>query len=278
MNMSLIKGSQGSRNRIRRNPSLLEAQGRIQFVDKNLTGSTMTENLKPVAPRADFSQRMKDGLGHLLFADDHLLIQETMAIALAQKGWANTVLAPDFQTAYAIASGSDGFDVILLDLKMPGMHGMEGVRSMVALQKGPVAVITGSPYVELVDEVIHAGGSGILTKNTKIGALPTILSEIAQGGFFCSSQLRVSEKKPEYGVSANLTAVAELITQGLTDQEISTRLGKPLSTVKMQVRRIFQVLDVKNRTQAANAWYRLKGGGHGLVIAKPLEIAAIAAE
>ncbi len=200
------------------------------------------------------------GPKRLLLADDHQLVAETISHSLSQQGWTDIILAQDFDSAYDIAARSDVFDVILLDLNMPGMQGMASLRAMIALHKGPVAVITGAPYAELMDEVLHVGGGGVLTKGTKIGALPMILQEIASGGFFCSADLLHSPPKPFFGLSPSLIQVADLIVEGLTDPEIALQLGKPATTIKMQIRRIFLLLDVKNRTQAATVWHEARGG------------------
>jgi DNA-binding NarL/FixJ family response regulator len=191
-----------------------------------------------------------------MIVDDDRLVAEMLSHLLAGAGWGETVLFQNFDSAFESLSQAESFDIIMLDLNMPGMQGMSSIKKVVELNKGAVVLMTGSPRAGLVDGVIAAGGRALLSKNVKSKALSAILVDVANGGFFCSSDF-VVRHNIESLTPRESRAIAA-ISLGQTNDELAETMELPISTVKMIVRAIFKKLDAHNRTEAVKIWLQGK--------------------
>ena len=159
-------------------------------------------------------------------------------------------------------------DVVLMDIRMPGMDGIAATRALRAQNPDAcVLMLTTFDEDELVADAIRAGPMGYLLKGTPIEDIVSILhlalrGYTAIGRGVVPAQRRRTETEEEVDEalrrSDRLTArereIWELIGQGLTNREVANRLSLTEGTVRNYVSALLGTLGVRHRTQAALLW------------------------
>ena len=156
--------------------------------------------------------------------------------------------------------------MIILDLKMPGMDGLTGLRQMRAeFPNTPIVILSGSDDPEDVAESIRLGANGFIPKTMVGAALVTALKLVLNGERFVPPENRFGELGPSgrphhesasrgYDAIGQLTprqrAVLAELVEGYSNKEIAKRLAIEEITVKVHLQRIYKRLAVANRTQA----------------------------
>ena len=207
----------------------------------------------------------------IILADDHALFRDGFILLLKQlEASAEVIAAASFDEAMARAREHAEADLLLLDLNMPGMWGMESVkmvlRSFPAL---PVAILSAADSREVMEAMLAAGVSGFIPKSSSPQVMLSALKLILAGGVYLPVQLlpdRQSETGTSHSASASrphlpLTSrqldVLRLLAEGKSNKLICRELNLGEGTVKAHIAAIFRVLDVHNRTEAAVAARRL---------------------
>lgn len=190
----------------------------------------------------------------VVMADDHVLVLEVIANMLAARGNMQVETATNLEDAMALVAGHDRLDVIVLDYDMPGMNGLDGLRTMVALRKGPVAILTGHILPGMAEAVRHAGGVGLMSKSASAAELALILRAMAFGTTHFHTPLAATPQADPAGLNKVESRVILMISKGMQNKAIGAELGLPETTVKMHVRAIFKKLGAKNRTDAVRLW------------------------
>jgi two-component system, NarL family, nitrate/nitrite response regulator NarL len=203
----------------------------------------------------------------LLVVDDHPVFRDGMAALLKQAADETLVLqAPECATALKIVAAHPDIDAVFVDLQMPGMTGDIAVREFGKLRPElPVIVLSSSESPSDVRRALSAGALGYIPKSanpqTLLSALKLVLTGniyvpplLAQAGEPATTRDSHAEASApiEQLTDRQLDVLKELCT-GLSNKEISARLGIAEKTVKAHVAAIFKTLNVVNRTQAANA-------------------------
>lgn len=172
-------------------------------------------------------------------------------------------------------------DVVLLDLGLPGMDGIELTRRL--RSKAPaieVLVFTVFDEEDKVLDAIRAGAAGYLLKGTPADRVVEALREVAAGGSVVQPQLarRVLRRfqptssgggsgEPRDDETRSLSPrereILGLIAKGLSNADVATALGLSRATVRTHLEHIYQKLDVSNRTEAV-----VKGIEMGLISAE----------
>lgn len=190
----------------------------------------------------------------VIMADDHVLVLEVIANMLSARGNMQVETATNLDDAMKLAANYDRLDVIVLDYDMPGMNGLEGLSRMVAMHKGPVAILTGNILPGMGEAVRLAGGVGLMSKSSSAAELALILRAIAFGTTHFHTQPSMTEESDTSGLSKVESRVISMISKGMQNKSIGAELGLPETTVKMHVRSIFKKLGAKNRTDAVRLW------------------------
>lgn len=193
----------------------------------------------------------------ILIADDHALIREALRHLLQELENGTTVIeATDGESARRVVAAHPNLDLALLDLKLPGVNGLE---LLTELRRGypdlPIVVLSAVEDAATMRSVLDRGAMGFIPKSSSnrvmLGALQLILS----GGRYLPPQLfSTSPVSPRSALDLKLTErqrdVLRLMVKGLSNKEICRELGLAEPTVKIHVTAILRALQVTSRAQA----------------------------
>lgn len=195
----------------------------------------------------------------ILLADDHTLVREALAAYVQHAAPQTQVTTADTLDAALALVPTASWDIVILDLRMPGMNGLEGLDRMIAAVGAvPVALMSGSASPELVREAVTHGARGFFPKTLSApGILPAIQLVVAGERYIPASGMDGSEEAPADGdprlgsLSNRERSVLDFLTRGCSNKEIARTLNLHEATIKLHVRGICRKLGAKNRTQAA---------------------------
>ncbi len=211
----------------------------------------------------------------VLIADDHALFRYGISLALEELYDDVTILqAANADEAKRIAHETPNLDLILLDLMMPGLNGINDLKDYVEqLPKGvPVVIVSGSRQRSTIRAAIESGARGYILKSSNGEILKHVLPLVLSGELYVPAQAVAHdeggadaesggmpfEEGPDFNpdfksLTPRETQVLKLLTLGYSNKEIARSLGMLEGTVKVHVKSIMKKLGVNNRTQAAIA-------------------------
>lgn len=210
------------------------------------------------------------GATRILIVDDHPLFREALKQALSG-GVANAAvtLAGSLDSATSILDTDDDFDLILLDLRMPGVQGLSGLIYLRAQYPNvPVVLITASDDNGLVQKALNLHASGFIPKTSGIDTIIAAVNAVLNGDIWVPegyAQATAADKEGEEIARrvATLTAqqirVLMMLKEGLLNKQIAYELNVSEATIKAHVSAILQKLNVSSRTQAVIAASRIDG-------------------
>lgn len=205
----------------------------------------------------------------VLLADDHDLFTELVQLALARDGSIGVTTARGLDEAISILAQNPGFDLVLLDIRMPGMTGPADVDRLRSRFQGiPVAVISGVASPGEVQAYLKAGAAGFIPKTLGLSELVSAITILAEGDSYLPRDLMTSrvvqEALPPLPADAGkalpsvLSALTprenELLDQlvlGWSNKQIGRNLDISEATVKSHMMNLFRKLGARNRTDAA---------------------------
>jgi DNA-binding NarL/FixJ family response regulator len=199
----------------------------------------------------------------VVLVDDDALIREGLRMIIDQAGDLEVVAtAGNGEEALSIAAEHRP-DVILMDVRMPVLDGIEATRRITNAEGAPrVIMLTTFELDEYVFEALRAGASGFLLKRTEPEQLVEAIRVVAGGEALLSPSVtrRLIEeftRRPQTGSGERLTMLTDrerevlmLIAHGLSNQELAEQLFIADNTVKTHVKRIFTKLGARDRAQA----------------------------
>lgn len=187
----------------------------------------------------------------VLIADDHDLLRDTLALFLQTAGiCAETV--PDLATALDRIAGAGPWDLILLDLAMPGMNGLDGLRrAMLMAGACPVALISGTARPETADQARAMGAAGVLEKTLSATDLIRAVRLMADGERWAEPARTNAPATGHRPLTPRELQVLEQFCLGRSNREIAEALLISEPTVKLHARTLCRKLGAANRTQAA---------------------------
>ena len=195
-----------------------------------------------------------------MIVDDHQVVLEGIKALLKD--------IPEFKIAATAKSGTEALsfakknsaDVVLMDISMPDLNGIETTRQLLAAHPGMrVIALTMHNDKGMINKMLMAGASGYILKNTNQIQLIEAIKKVAEGGkYFCSEiTLTLIEKNSSHIIpvkdsmektelSEREIEVVKLIAQGFSSKEIGEKLFISDRTVDKHRTNVIEKLDVKN--------------------------------
>ncbi|HZN47869.1 MAG TPA: response regulator transcription factor [Ramlibacter sp.] len=204
----------------------------------------------------------------IVLADDHAIVREGLKRIVAD--------VEDFQVVGEAADGTAAmkavreldFDVLVLDLSMPGRSGMELIK-LVKAEKPKLRILVLSMHQEMQYAVraIKSGASGYLTKETAPAQLEQAIRKISTGGAFISAEVAEQlalgampggERLPHQSLSDREFEVFRMLVAGDGVTDIAAKLNLSVKTVSTHKANLMQKLGLSNQTELVR--YAIKNG------------------
>lgn len=205
----------------------------------------------------------------ILLIDDHTLFRSGVRALLSRQ--------PDFDVVDDAADGIEGIkrakrhkpDVVLLDLNMPGLSGIETLQLLKQdLPDTAVIMLTVSEDVDELTAALREGACGYLLKNMEADALAAMIRRAADGhsviadsmterlvAQFRAPAVSVERERVQYASGQQLTPrerdIVRIIARGASNKDIARELALAESTVKLHVRNVLRKLGLTSRLQIA---------------------------
>jgi DNA-binding NarL/FixJ family response regulator len=210
----------------------------------------------------------------IVIADDHAIVREGLKRIIASAGDLAVVGEAADGGEVMLRVRENEFDVLVLDLSMPGRSGMELIK-LVHAEKPRLRILVLSMHQELQYAVraIKSGASGYLTKESAPEQLVLAIRKVAGGGAFVTAEVAEqlalgampgAADRPHESLSDREFEVFRLLLTGLSVTEIGARLSVSVKTVSTHKANLMQKMGLQNQSELIR--YALK---HGL--ADPLE-------
>lgn len=202
----------------------------------------------------------------ILIADDHPLFREAICNVI-RTGFPGCELVEtdNLEQALAVALEQDDLDLILLDLNMPGMQGLNGLmRIRNEAPTTPVVIVSAEQDKHIVLQAITYGAVGFITKSTPREQMTAAIEQVLQGNVYLPAEIIRAEKPTSVRTPRETTVSPELLqaltrrqllvlermAKGESNKQIAYELGIAETTVKAHVSAILRKLNATNRVQA----------------------------
>ena len=185
----------------------------------------------------------------LLLVDDHQIFLDGLSLALAPLCADLQIRTAESAAAAEICLQHHSFDLILLDLRLPDMPGLELLQRW--QQQGrmtPVAVLSASDSNLDAQAALAAGALGFISKSANSDALRQAVTRVLLGETLPAPQ---ASDKPQ--LTPRQLEILQLLAEGLPNKSISRQLGVSEDTVKTHLKSLFQELAVHTRTACVSA-------------------------
>lgn len=216
----------------------------------------------------------------ILIADDHNLVREGLRPFLEELESNVTIFeAGSFDEAFEVAAENDAMDLILMDLKMPGMGAFDGLEKMSkTYPRTPTVILSGHFNRHDVLEAIERGAAGYIPKTISGSAMVNALRLVLSGEKYIPSAAfqdspesnddspigrnaanQIDENGPLSRLSEREKEILGHLIEGNTNKEIARILSLQEITVKVHLRNIYRKMNAANRAQAVrialqNGW------------------------
>jgi len=223
----------------------------------------------------DFRSGMGGGRGfeatkgmRILIADDHALVRDALRRAAVEAmPEADLIECESLDDAVTATEREAPIDLALLDVRMPGMHGVEGVRKYLeAFPEARVAILSGYFSAEDIGAALNYGAKGFIPKTLDIDKVFEAIRMIVAGHSYIPREILAlvdgshsvisADHSPldamvrEYKLTEREQDVLRLLVDGSTNKEIARRMNIQEVTVKLHLRNIYRKLGIRNRAQA----------------------------
>ena len=187
----------------------------------------------------------------VLIADDHPIFRVGLRNLISQQADMEAVGEANDgpETVKQIAALRP--DVTLLDLRMPGMDGPQVIAAVLAQDRDArIIILTTYDGDEDIYRAVEAGARGYLLKDTFPEGMLDAIRDVHAGGHLFPAAVAAKLVARGQPLSTRELSVLELLARGLSNKEIQSALSIPEGTLKNHLKRVFDKLDVTDRTQA----------------------------
>ncbi len=198
----------------------------------------------------------------ILIADDHPLFRDALQRVAAEVFAEHTCVEVDSCEKAVAIIDNNNFELIFLDLNMPGMEGFNGLVSLRnAAPSIPIIVVSATEDVATVHEAITCGAAGFMPKSMAKDEMVAAVHHVLEGGIFTPNVAPTFGERPRNSSDAKLLEgisqlthqqriVLQMLVGGQPNKQIAYELNIVESTVKAHVSAILRKLKVHSRTQA----------------------------
>ncbi len=193
----------------------------------------------------------------ILIADDHDLLRDTLVLFLEASEEITATTAATFGEAEEVIAREQPFDLVLLDLKMPGMNGLDGLSRALTMDKvARVALISGEATKETAEKALEMGAAGFIPKTLAAKSLVNAVRFMAMGEIYAPLDFMTAPDPEEsHPLAENLSQRERQVLKGLTEGKSNKEIGRDLDlaepTIKLHVKTLYRKIGASNRTQAA---------------------------
>jgi len=207
---------------------------------------------------------MTSDVARFLIIDDHPLFREALQSAVQlEYPEVETVEARAVGEALELLAGPRPFDLALLDLNIPGVHGFEGLLQLRTRHpRLPVVVVSGHDEPKIIAEALSYGAAGFIPKSARKADLAKAIRAVMEGAVYVPESYDAeSVVETDSGDRAEMIRrlakltpqqlrVLQMLRQGMLNKQIAFELQVGETTVKAHVSEILRKLNVYSRTQA----------------------------
>jgi DNA-binding NarL/FixJ family response regulator len=199
---------------------------------------------------------------HILIVDDHPLFVEALQRAIST-AFPETTAHSAISLAAAkqhLTSGTP-FDIVLLDLALPGIRGFDGLLELRTLYpRLPIVVVSAHEDPRIVQDVMRYGAAGFISKSADRSEIAEAIKDVLEGSLtlpkgYQPPEVPASETHSDIvrrlrSLTPKQLSVLRMLRQGLLNKQIAHELQIEETTVKAHVSEILRKLNVSSRTQA----------------------------
>ncbi len=199
-----------------------------------------------------------------LIADDHGLFRDSLAVWLQRIGGDIRIrLAGGLDMVTELLDQEGEFDLVMLDLGMPGMRGASSIRQLCARNPAtPFIVVSADESPLTIRCCLEAGARGYVTKSSEGDTILDAARKVLAGGHHIPpAAARQFTQQPEF--TERQMHLLSLLARGLSNRDIARQMHLSEGTVKQYVSKILRILDVDNRMQAGIRARKLLGLDNG---------------
>jgi two-component system, NarL family, response regulator len=190
----------------------------------------------------------------VLIVDDHPVVRAGLTSMLGTQ--------PDLEVIGSSSSGEEAIervrhsdpDVLLLDLRMPGVNGVDTLNALMQIGTSARAIVlTSFETDEDIYRAFQAGAQGYLLKDTSLREMVEAIRTVHAGKRYVPSNIasRLAERMMRTDLTVRELEILKMLAKGPTNKEIARALGISDNTVRNHVNSIIEKLDVSDRTEAA---------------------------
>jgi len=205
-----------------------------------------------------------NNVGTVVIADDHPMFRHALVMRVMADYPSALVLEADaIDSLHALLSQHESIDLVLLDLNMPGSHGLSSLIHVRANNPGlSIVVVSASEDPSTIRRALQLGAAGFIPKSSSLATISSALAQVFAGSryvpdiligvnFPALSDTEQASAQKVGSLTPQQFRIASLLAEGMLNKQIAWLLKITEATVKVHMRTIMEKLDVRNRTQVA---------------------------
>jgi len=195
-----------------------------------------------------------------LIADDHWLVRQGISHTLLELADEVTITeAASYAEVISLLQNNEKFDLLLLDLSMPGMSFDDGLSEIRRISPSvPLVVVSGTDDPLTIRQLISSGAAGFIPKSEPPKIMLSALQLVLSGGVYVPPMaLDAAQPKETVHLTDRQLQVLKLLAKGAPNKTIANELGLAVPTVKIHVAAALRQLSARNRTEAVQHAIRL---------------------